>query len=182
MRFSWSTHLLMCLFLETLTSIVRTGFPILVELMDLVNTIVIFISQMTLLRCLGFIHGSLTLTLTILLFLISSFLLMLVFVLQWLSLYAKTLIMFSQFPLTFCQTQKWDARFIIKLLTIVTLIGMVFVIICDMLHTIFLNSVLLLLLVNFVCGFRYQCPLLQISGQASLILIVFSCLCCCHSS
>ena len=37
MRFSQSTHLLMFLSLETLTSIIRTGLPILVELIDLVN-------------------------------------------------------------------------------------------------------------------------------------------------
>ena len=37
MRFCQSTHLLMCLSLETLTSIIRTGLPILVELIDLVN-------------------------------------------------------------------------------------------------------------------------------------------------
>ena len=37
MRFSRSTHLLMCLPLETLTSIIRTGLPIPVELIDLVN-------------------------------------------------------------------------------------------------------------------------------------------------
>ena len=36
MRFSRSTHLLMSL--ETLTSIIRTGLPILVELIDLVNS------------------------------------------------------------------------------------------------------------------------------------------------
>ena len=38
MRFSISTHLLMCFSLETLTSIMRTGLPILVELIDLVNS------------------------------------------------------------------------------------------------------------------------------------------------
>ena len=37
MRFSRSTHLLMFLSLETLTSITRTGLPILVELINLVN-------------------------------------------------------------------------------------------------------------------------------------------------
>ena len=37
MRFSRSTHLLMFLYLETLTSIIRTGLPILVELIDLVD-------------------------------------------------------------------------------------------------------------------------------------------------
>ena len=50
MRFSRSTHLLMFLSLETLTSIIRTGFPILVELIDVVNPIIIFLYQMTLLR------------------------------------------------------------------------------------------------------------------------------------
>ena len=37
MRFSQSAHLQMCLSLETLTSILRTGLPIVVELIDLVN-------------------------------------------------------------------------------------------------------------------------------------------------
>ena len=38
MRLSRSTHQLMCLFLETLTSIIRTGYPILVQLINLVNS------------------------------------------------------------------------------------------------------------------------------------------------
>ena len=41
MRFSRSTHLLMFLSLETLTFIIRTGLPILVELIDLVNFCII---------------------------------------------------------------------------------------------------------------------------------------------
>ena len=45
MRFSRSTHLLMFLSLATLMSIIRTGLPILVELVDLVNTVKIFISN-----------------------------------------------------------------------------------------------------------------------------------------
>ena len=45
MRFSQSTHLLMCLFLETLMSIIRTGLPILVILIDLVKSVIIFLSQ-----------------------------------------------------------------------------------------------------------------------------------------
>ena len=52
--FSRSTHLLMYLSLETLTSIIRTGLPILVELIDLVNSVIIFLSQRTLLRWLTF--------------------------------------------------------------------------------------------------------------------------------
>ena len=39
MRFTRSTHLLMYLSLETLTFIVRTGLPILVELIDLINSV-----------------------------------------------------------------------------------------------------------------------------------------------
>ena len=42
MRFSRSTHLVMFLSLEILTSIIRTGLPILVELIDLVNSVIIF--------------------------------------------------------------------------------------------------------------------------------------------
>ena len=41
MRFSRSTHLLIFLSLETLTSIIRTGLPVLVELIDLVNSAII---------------------------------------------------------------------------------------------------------------------------------------------
>ena len=40
MRFSRSTHLLMFLPLETLTSITRTGLPILVELINLMNSVI----------------------------------------------------------------------------------------------------------------------------------------------
>ena len=90
MKFSRSTHLL------------RTGLPILVELIDLVNSVILFLSQMTLLRWLTFLLGSLTVILIVLLFWIYLFLLMLVFVLEWLSLHWKNLIMLLyQFPLTF---------------------------------------------------------------------------------
>ena len=41
MRFSQSTHLLMCLSLEAFMSITRTGLPILVELINLVNSVII---------------------------------------------------------------------------------------------------------------------------------------------
>ena len=46
MRFSRSTHLLMCLFLETLTSMIRTGQPILVEMIDLVKSAINDLAQM----------------------------------------------------------------------------------------------------------------------------------------
>ena len=57
MRFSQSNHLL-CLSLETLTSIIRTGLPILVELIDLVNSVIIFLSQTSLLKWLTFLLRS----------------------------------------------------------------------------------------------------------------------------
>ena len=130
MRFSQSTHLLMFLSLETLTSIIRTGLPILVELIDLVNSVIIFLSQMTLLRWLTFLLGSQTVILIVLLFWFYLFLLMLVFLLQWLSLHWEILIMLlSQFPLTFHYINNGMPRFIALLMIILVLIGAVFVII-----------------------------------------------------
>ena len=79
---SRSTHLPMFLSLESLTSIIRTGLPILVELIDLVNSAITFLYQMTLLRWLTFILGSQTVILIVLFFWIYFFLLKLVFVLQ----------------------------------------------------------------------------------------------------
>ena len=49
MRFSQSNHLLF-LSLEILTSIIRAALPILVELINLVNFVIIFLSQVFLLR------------------------------------------------------------------------------------------------------------------------------------
>ena len=74
--------------------------------------------------------------------------------------------------------------FIALLMTILMLIGMVFNIIWETFHgSISLNSVLLLLLVNFVSGFRLE--LMYISHIESIWwslthLLVFSCLYCCH--
>ena len=87
MKFSRSIHLLMFLPLETSTFIIRTGSHILVELIDLVNSVIIFLSQMTLLRWLTFQPRSLIVTFTIMLFWIYVFLMTLAFFLQWLSLY-----------------------------------------------------------------------------------------------
>ena len=102
MRFSRSTHLLMYLSLKTLMSIARTGLPILVEQIDLENSVIIFLSQITLLRRLTFLLGSQTVIFAVLLFYIYFFLLKLAFVPQWLSLHWEILIMLlSQFSLTF---------------------------------------------------------------------------------
>ena len=85
---------------------------------------------------------------------------MLVFVSQWLSLHWEILIIFlSQFQLTSQQAQKRIFCFIAQLITFLVLIGIVFVKIFS--HEMFrgrisFNSVLLLLLMNFVSGFRLE--------------------------
>ena len=102
----------MCLSLETSTCIIRTGLPILVELIDLVNSVIISLSQMTLLRWLTFLLGSQTVIFTVP-FWIYIFFLTLIFVLQGLSLYWKILVMLlSQFPLTFHHIHNGMPRFI----------------------------------------------------------------------
>ena len=109
----------MFLSLETLTSIIRTDFPILVELIYLVNSVITFLSQVTLLKCLTYLLGSQAVILTVLLFWIYLFLL---------TLHWEILIMFfTQFPLTFPQIHNGMSCFIAYLLTILVL--MVFVII-----------------------------------------------------
>ena len=111
-RFSQSTHLLF-LSLETLTSIIKTGLHILVDLTDLINSIIIFLSRITLLRWLPFLLASQVVILILLLFYIYLFLLMLVFVLQWISFHWEILIMLlSQFPSTFHKIHNTMPRFI----------------------------------------------------------------------
>ena len=115
-------------------------------------------SQEILLIWLTFLLGSQTVILTVLLFWIYLFILMLVFVLKWLSLHWEILIMLlSQFPLTFHHMHNGMSRFIALLMNILVLTGTIFMIIWEMfLGMISLNSVLLLLLVNFVSGFRLE--------------------------
>ena len=99
-----------------------------------------------------------TVILTVLLFWIHLFLLILLFVLQLLSLHSKILTMLlSQFPLTSHHIHNEMPHSIALLMTILMLIGMVFVIIWEMLHVrISFNSVLLLLAMNFASGFRLE--------------------------
>ena len=59
--------------LETLTSTIRTGLPILAELIDLVNSVIIFLSRMTLPRWLTFLLTFRTVILIVLLFWIYFF-------------------------------------------------------------------------------------------------------------
>ena len=123
-RFSPSTLLIMCLSLETLTFIIRTGIPILVELIDLVNSVIISND----LRWLTFLFASQPVVFTVLLFWIFSSdasLCSAVVSLQW-----EILIMLlSQFPLTFHHINNVMPRFIALLMTILVIIGTVYVII-----------------------------------------------------
>ena len=143
---------------EDLTSIIRTGLPILVEVVDLVSSSITFLSQTTLLRWLTFVLASQTVIFTVLFFWIYLFVLTLVFVLQWLSLHWEILIiLLSLFPFNFHHIHNGMPRYIALLMTILRLIGAVFVIIWEMFHRrISLNSVLLLLLANFLSEFRLE--------------------------
>ena len=58
---------------DIIMSIIQTGLPILVELIELVNSVIIFLSQMTILRWLTFLLVSLTVILTVLLFFLFFF-------------------------------------------------------------------------------------------------------------
>ena len=153
MRFSWSIHLLMCFSLETLTSMIRTGKPILVKLKDLMNSFIISLSQTTLLRWLTFLLGSLIVTLKVLLLWIYLFLLTLVIVLQWLPLrWEIPIMLLSQFPWTFHQTQHRDTPFHCIIYGCFSADG-------DSLHEmfhgkIFLNSVLLLIVLWMASGWN----------------------------
>ena len=122
---------------------------------------------MTLLRWLTFLLRSQIVILTVLVILIYLFLLMLVFVLQWFSLHWEILIMLlSEFPLTFHHIDNRMPRSITLLMTILVLIGMVFVVIWEIFHgRISSKSVLLLLLVNFVCWFRLELMYISLTNN-----------------
>ena len=81
----------------------------LVELTDLVSSVVIFLCQMTLLRWLTFVLGSQAVILAVLLLWIYLFLLILVFVLQWLSLHSDHVVILVSIDFQSCLQQ--DALF-----------------------------------------------------------------------
>ena len=86
------------------------------QLIGLGNSVIIFHSQMTLIRLLTFLLRSLIVTFTVLLFCIYLFLLYLVFALLWLSLHSKILILlWPQFPLALLQPQMEMSLFITQL-------------------------------------------------------------------
>ena len=107
---------------------------------------------MTFLRWLTFLLGSQAEIVKILLFWIYIFLLMLVFSLKWISI-----MLLFYFPLTFHHIHNGMLPLIMLLMTIFVLTRTVFMIVWEMFYAkISLNSVLLLLLVNFVSGFNLE--------------------------
>ena len=168
----------MCLYLEILTSIIRTGLPILVELIDLVNPVIIFLSQTTLLRWLTFLLGLQPLLLD--LFLSSDAIICSTMAFSPLGNSDHVVVSicigfpsYSQQDVTFHRIAydyfwaNWHG-------------------LSDYLRDvpwgISLKSVFLLLLVNFVSGFRLMYISFIESIRASLThLHGFSCFCYCHS-
>ena len=153
MRFSQSTHLLMCLFFETLMSITRTGLPILVALIHPVH----YISN-NLLQMVNFptripdwdSHSPDLLDL----FISSDASICFKMAFHRLGNFDHVVVSVS---IDFPSYSQWDPHFIALLMTILLLIRMVCMIIWEMFHgRISVNSVLLLLLVNFVIGFRLE--------------------------
>ena len=89
--------------------IIRTELPVLVELIDLVNSVIIFLSQMTLLKWLTFLLGFQT-AMVLLFSILTSYASICSTIL---SLHGEILIMLlSQFPLTFHQIVNGMPRFI----------------------------------------------------------------------
>ena len=148
----------MFLSLETLISIIRAGLPILVDLADLVNSLIIFLSQTTLLRCLTFLLVSQTVILTVLLFWIYLFL----FEASICSALAfpplgNSYHVFVSVSIDFPSYSQWDAPFRRIAYDYSRADREVFVNIWEIFHgRISLNSVFQLLPVNFVGGFRWE--------------------------
>ena len=133
----------------------------------------LFYNQAILFRQTTFLFRFRTANFTALFIWISFFILTLVFVSQWFILLPEILIVPSQFPLTFLQTERATLLFIAQLFSILVLIGMVY-----------LNWVLLLLFQNFMSGSRLElmCMFLIVNIWSSLCFwyslwkSLFSCL------
>ena len=186
MSFSRSTYLLMLMSLETLISIITTGLPIMMELIDPVNSVIIILGWLT------FLLGSLTVILTVLPALLNVFHSSDASICSTMvfppigKLWSCCCLIFYWLSILFTTGCPPSSH---TLLTILVVIGTVFIIIRAMLHNrISLNSVLLTLLVNFVSKFRleliyiYIYPSSKVSDQATLMSMVFSGLWCCHHS
>ena len=81
------------------------------KLIDLVNSVIICLPYTILLRWIAVLLGSLTVTLTVLLFWTYFFLLILYFFCSCFPPIGKFGLLLSQFPSTFRQTQKWTPLF-----------------------------------------------------------------------
>ena len=128
MGLSQSTHLL--IYTWRLTVHHKDWLIFLVKLIDPVDSVIMFLSQRTLLRWLTFLLASLTVTLTVLPFQIYFSLMALLFVIQWTFLLREFLILLSsQFLSIPLQTKKGMPSFITKFITILVLIWIAFPII-----------------------------------------------------
>ena len=168
MRFSQSNHLLMYL------SIIRNSWPIFVQLSELANSVMIFFYLKR-----SHSNGSLSYSVPWVWLSESSFFGFISFFLRW---HWEILIMLlPQSSLNFLQTQKGVPLFIAQIMTILIVTGTVFVIIWEMFHgRISLNSVLLLLVLNFAGGSRLEMMyiLLIVNSRSSLVhLYGFSAAC-----
>lgn len=135
------------------------------------NFITIVLSQTTLFRILTFIFGSLVLILTVLLFWIYFYPLILAFALRWFSLHGETLVTLSQLPLNFVQTEKEDAR----------CHCIAYDYSCADWNYLHDDSNHVSLEVVSVAAFELS-NWVQFEIESSLIFVVFSWLYCCHSS
>ena len=166
-------------------AIMRTGLPILVELIDLVNSVIIFLSQMTLLRWLTFLCRSQTVILIALLFLTYFILLMLVFVMTFPSLGISDHVFVSVF-IGFLSNSQQDALLdcMVYDYSCADWDGL-----CDHVRDVPWEDVFKLVAsaaASEFCewvwlGIDVYIPQ-KIPGATSFISMVFSCLCCCHNS
>ena len=125
----------------------------------------IFLSEAFWLRWLTFLD-SWAVIVAVLLFWVYLFLLTLVFVLQWLLLlWGIFIILLSQLPLIFLQTQQRMLLFIWQLLLILVLIGMVFEIISEMFQWLISSNLL---------NFLSRCRLLKYMSISLLIVNIRS--------
>ena len=154
LRFSRSTHLLMCLPSETLRFTIRTCLPIVVALIDLENSAIGFLSQMTLLMvnfptpipdCDS--HRPALLDLFFIYLFYNGF--------PFISKFWSYCLSFHWLSIRVYSQQYRMTHFIALFMTILLLIGMVFVVIWKMFHG-RISLDLVLLLVNFVSGFRLE--------------------------
>ena len=174
MKFFWPTHLLIGLSLETLASIIRTGWPILVELIDPMKNNSPTSNDFTqMVNFPNWISDCDSWTVILLDF----FLLMLLFVIQWLYLQLGNSDHVNvSVSIYFPSNSQQDALFHHIAFTILILNGTVFLIIWEVFHErMSLNSLLLLLLLYNVSRFRLELMYLSLIVRVRLLSLTHCC-------